>query len=55
MAGLLSSLFAGSTLGEALDAIPTPGSDEAAAALEQSVMRWFSEWVAGGLFSALVL
>jgi len=55
MAGLLSSLFAGSTLGEALDAIPTPESDEAAAALEQSVMRWFSEWVAGGLFSALVL
>lgn len=54
MATLLEALFAGVPLGEALGAIEVPEGDaEAAAAMEQSVMRWFGEWVAGGLFAGV--
>lgn len=34
-----------------LAALPEPSTEE----LAQSVMRWFSEWVSGGLFAAIVL
>jgi hypothetical protein len=52
--GLLSSLFAGTPLGEALGAIdPGEIDEEAMAELERSVMQWFGEWVQGGLFGGV--
>jgi hypothetical protein len=54
--GLLAALFSGVPLGEALGAIDPGEIDEAAMAeLEQSVMRWFGEWVSGGLFGGVTI
>ncbi|MBA2480202.1 MAG: putative DNA-binding domain-containing protein [Planctomycetes bacterium] len=46
MDGLLDRLFAGQQLGVALDALPA-GTEG------PQVMRWFTEWVSGGLFATV--
>ncbi len=56
MSGLLASLFAGATLGEALSAIVAHAEDaNALAEAERNVMVWFREWVAGGFFARVEL
>lgn len=56
MKGLLESLFAGATLGEALGAIAAHAEDaDALAEAERNVMVWFREWVAGGFFARVEL
>jgi hypothetical protein len=55
MAGLLESLFGGATLGAALEGLASALSEEEAAEAERSVMAWFREWVAGGLFARVEL
>lgn len=51
MADLLKRLWACEALGAALEAIAAQVEDQQQ--LAQSVMRWFSEWVAGGMFASL--
>ncbi|HYE07740.1 MAG TPA: DNA-binding domain-containing protein [Planctomycetota bacterium] len=53
MAGLLEALLAGRTLEQALATLErtVPRADRAV--VESRVMRWFSEWVAGGFFAAV--
>lgn len=48
MAGVLSALMAGETLGDALATLPD-GVEE------NAVMRWFREWVQGGFFARVRL
>ncbi|MBA2482152.1 MAG: putative DNA-binding domain-containing protein [Planctomycetes bacterium] len=46
MSDLLERLFAGATLGTALESLPD-GTDG------PQVMRWFTEWVSGGFFATI--
>jgi hypothetical protein len=55
MASLLEGLFRGETLGEALGKLAEGLSDAETAEAERSVMLWFREWVAGGLFARVDL
>ncbi len=56
MTALLAGLFGGETLGDALTHIEREvhDADELAEA-ERSVMIWFREWVAGGVFAGIEL
>jgi len=47
MAGVLSRLLGGATLGDALDSLDVANTDEG------DVMVWFREWVSGGFFEAV--
>jgi hypothetical protein len=51
MASLLEGLFRGETLGAALEKLAEGLSEAEAGEAERSVMLWFREWVAGGLFA----
>jgi hypothetical protein len=54
MARVLGALLDGLPIGEALERMETDEADPAALAeAERSVMIWFREWVAGGMFAAL--
>jgi hypothetical protein len=61
MATLLERLFAGATLGEALESLDQAGDGgEAPSEAEteeaaRSVMVWFREWVSGGFFARVEL
>ncbi|MBK7399582.1 MAG: putative DNA-binding domain-containing protein [Myxococcales bacterium] len=56
MTALLSALFGGETLGDALAHIEREVHDaEELAEAERSVMIWFREWVAGGVFARIEL
>jgi hypothetical protein len=55
MASPLEGLFRGETLGEALGKLEEGLSEADAAEAERSVMLWFREWVAGGLFARVEL
>ncbi len=55
MAGLLEALFAGRTLGDALETLDAGLTSEDAAEAERSVMAWFRAWVAAGFFARVVL
>jgi hypothetical protein len=47
MAGVLTRLLRGATLGDALDSLELTNTDEG------DVMVWFREWVSGGFFGAV--
>jgi hypothetical protein len=54
MASVLGALLDGETIGTALEAVHSATFDaEAHAEAERSVMVWFREWVAGGMFTRL--
>jgi hypothetical protein len=56
MTSVLSALLDGAPIGDALDRLGVDVTDQdALAEAERSVMAWFSEWVNGGMFSAVLL
>jgi hypothetical protein len=55
MAGLLEALFAGRSLGEALETLDAGLASEEAAEAERSVMAWFQAWVSAGFFARVEL
>jgi hypothetical protein len=55
MASLLEGLFRGETLGDALAKLEDGLTAAEASEAERSVMLWFREWVAGGLFARVEL
>ncbi len=55
MATLLESLFAGRSLGAALETLEDGLTADDAAEAERNVMAWFREWVAAGFFAGVEL
>lgn len=53
MARVLGALFDGATLGAALSTIEREGDDDATAEAARDVMKWFQEWVSGGIFAGI--
>ena len=51
MAGVLSALLAGKTLGDAFEALP----EDADETLAGDVMIWFKEWVLGDFFERIIV
>ena len=53
MARVLGSLFDGAPLGAALSTIEGEGEEDANGGAARDVMKWFREWVSGGIFARI--